>query len=37
MPAYHDFHSRPRGVDWTAATILVGSVFAAMALLMAAV
>ena len=37
MPAYRDFHNRPRGVDWTAATILVGSVFAAMALLAVAV
>ncbi len=33
MTAYRDFHSRPRGVDWAATTILVGSVFAAMALL----
>jgi hypothetical protein len=37
MPAYRDFHSLPRGVDWTAATILIGSVFAAMALLVATV
>jgi hypothetical protein len=29
------FQSRPRSMDWTAATILVGSVFAAMALLVA--
>jgi hypothetical protein len=35
MPAYRDFHSRPRGMDWAAATILVGSIFAAMALLAA--
>jgi hypothetical protein len=35
MPAYQAFHSRPRGVDWTAAAILVGSIFAAMTLLAA--
>ena len=33
MPACRDFHSRPRRVDSTAATILVGFMFAAMALL----
>ncbi len=27
------FHSRPRSVDWAAASIVVGSIFAAMALL----
>ena len=33
MPACRDFHSRPLRVDSTAATILVGFMFAAMALL----
>jgi hypothetical protein len=27
------FHTRPQGVDWTGAAILVSSVFAAMAVL----
>jgi hypothetical protein len=38
MTAYRavGFHRRPRGVDWTAAAIMVGSIFAAMVLLAAA-
>jgi hypothetical protein len=38
MTAYRavSFHTRLRGVDWTAATILVSSIFAALVLLAAA-